>query len=102
MAVARRRRRVNRKRFYQLFLLVLLLGVLFLPTQLRIMHMQNDLARLRQQELALLKRQAEIKNQIRYYNSDSYVEQAARQQLGMVKPGEALIIPMAGKTGAER
>ncbi|MDD4844215.1 MAG: cell division protein FtsL [Anaerotignum sp.] len=34
----------------------------------------------------------EFENRKEYYNSDSYIEQIARQQLGMVKPSEVLYI----------
>lgn len=34
----------------------------------------------------------EFENQKEYYNSDSYIEQIAREQLGMVKPNEMLYI----------
>lgn len=36
--------------------------------------------------------QLEYEKRKEYYNSDSYVEQIAREQLGMIKPNEVLYI----------
>ena len=53
-----------------------------------------------QEELAVVtaeiekeqKRQMEFETRKEYYTSDSYIEQVAREQLGMVKPNEILYI----------
>lgn len=53
-----------------------------------------------QEELAVVtaeiekeqKRQLEFETRKEYYTSDSYIEQVAREQLGMVKPNEILYI----------
>ncbi|WP_352399698.1 septum formation initiator family protein [Anaerotignum sp.] len=37
-------------------------------------------------------KQLEFEKRKEYYNSDSYIEQIAREQLGMVKPNEVLYI----------
>ncbi|WMI81043.1 FtsB family cell division protein [Anaerotignum sp. MB30-C6] len=37
-------------------------------------------------------KQEEYENRKEYYNSDSYIEQIAREQLGMIKPNEVLYI----------
>lgn len=37
-------------------------------------------------------RQLEFEGRKEYYTSDSYIEQVAREQLGMVKPNEVLFI----------
>ena len=37
-------------------------------------------------------KQLEYEKRKEYYNSDSYIEQIAREQLGMVKPNEVLYI----------
>lgn len=53
-----------------------------------------------QEELAVVtaetekeeKKQQEFETRKEYYTSDSYIEQVAREQLGMVKPNEILYI----------
>lgn len=37
-------------------------------------------------------KELEYENRKEYYNSDSYIEQIAREQLGMIKPNEVLYI----------
>ena len=41
------------------------------------------------------RKQQDHKKQQEYYNSDSYIEKIAREQLGMVKPNEIIYIPKA-------
>jgi cell division protein FtsB len=78
---------------------VLLLGLLFLPVQIRMWRMQGQLRELRQQQQELIAQRTQIQKKIDYYSSDAYVEEAARQQLGLVKPGESPIVPaVPGKT----
>lgn len=93
--MGRRRRRgsTNKRRFLTLGLVGLGLCILFLPTEVKIMRMQGELKQLQREENALLQKQKEIKEKIRFYSSDAYVEEAARRDLGLVKPGEALVLP---------
>jgi cell division protein FtsB len=71
----------------------LLLCIFFLPLQIRTWRLQSELKQLQNERGALLQQQQQIQRQIDYYNSDAYVEDAARQELGLVKPGEALVLP---------
>ena len=64
--------------------------LLFLPLQIRAWGLQSQLKQLQGEKQALLIKQQQIQQQIGYYSSDAYVEEAARQDLGLVKPGEAL------------
>jgi len=41
----------------------------------------------------LLEHQRELQEEIKQANSREYIEKLAREQLGLVKPGESLIIP---------
>lgn len=84
---------VGRRRLFFLGILALALSVLFLPPQVRIMQMQGELRRLRGNEQTLVKKRAEMQKLYRYYSSDAYIEEAARQELGLVKPGEMPILP---------
>lgn len=71
----------------------LLLCIFFLPLQIKIWSMQGELARLKSEHRAFLQEQAEVRAELKYYASDSFVEEAARRELGLVKPGEVLILP---------
>lgn len=39
----------------------------------------------------------EYKNQQEYYKSDAYIEKIAREQLGLIKPDELVIINRSGE-----
>lgn len=67
--------------------------VLFVPTQFRIWKLQGQIRNYRQQEQELLVNKQEILEKIDYYSSDAYIEERARQELGLVKPGEIPIRP---------
>ncbi len=93
--MARRRRRgcINKRRFLTFGLLGLGLCTLFLPTEVKILRMQGELRQLQREEKALLQKQKEMKERVRFYSSDAYVEEAARRDLGLVKPGEVPVLP---------
>jgi hypothetical protein len=84
-----------KRRAFFLGLAAVLLCALFLPLQIKAWKMQSDLNQLQNKKQALLLQQQQIQQQIRYYSSDTYVEEAARQDLGLVKPGEDLVLPAA-------
>ena len=80
------------------FFLVLAAGflcALFLPMEIKTWRLQSELNQLQNEKQALLLQQQQIHQQIGYYSSDAYVEEAARQDLGLVKPGEELVMPAA-------
>ncbi|MGD0622947.1 MAG: septum formation initiator family protein [Thermacetogeniaceae bacterium] len=87
-----RRNRWKRRVFF-LGLAAVLLCALFLPLQIKAWRLQSELNQLQSEKQALLLQQQQIQQQIGYYSSDAYVEEAARQDLGLVKPGEALVLP---------
>ncbi len=74
-------------------LVALFLAALVFPLELRLWLLRGELARLEERRKELLKERAEIQELLRYYASDAYVEEAARRELGLVRPGEALVLP---------
>lgn len=83
----------GKQRLMTFGLVGIILCALFLPTEIKILRMQGELRQLQREEEALLQKQEEIRERIRYYSSDAYVEEAARSELGLVKPGEVLVLP---------
>jgi cell division protein FtsB len=87
-----------KRRMLSLGLGLAILCALFLPAQIRVWKSQSALNNLQSQKQALYLQQQQIQRQIGYYNSAAYVEEAARQNLGLVNPGESLVLPaVAGK-----
>ncbi|MGI9861006.1 septum formation initiator family protein [Moorella naiadis] len=62
------------------------LGLALYQTNLQMRAYEN-------QKAALLQQNASLKQQIQELNSDSYIERVAREELGLVKPGERVIMP---------
>lgn len=93
-----RNRMLWKRRMFLLGLAGVILCALFLPLQIKAWRLQSELNQLQTEKQALLQQQQQIQQQIGYYNSDAYVEEAARRELGLVKPGEFLVLPaVAGK-----
>ncbi len=82
-----------KRRAFFLGLAAILLCAFFLPLQIKTWEMQSELNQLQNKKQELLLQQQQIQQQIGYYSSDAYVEEAARQDLGLVKPGEDLVMP---------
>ncbi len=59
------------------------------------LHLQikGKLGQLNQEKTALLDQQQELKDEIAKLNTPSYIEQLAREQLGLVRHGEIMIAP---------
>ncbi|MCD5407476.1 MAG: septum formation initiator family protein [Desulfotomaculum sp.] len=56
-------------------------------------NMQHSVAELEQEMQLLQERNSELRQTLTLLESENYVEQVAREQLGLVKPGETLIVP---------
>ncbi|MGB9803371.1 FtsB family cell division protein [Desulfofundulus sp.] len=92
----RRRLRFNKNRLPGLMVAVLFCYLLlsFFTQFHRLDAMQQDLQQLQAQLTELQKKNAELKQQLKLVQSDAYIEQVARERLGLVKPGEARIVPV--------
>ncbi|MHB8158251.1 MAG: FtsB family cell division protein [Desulfocucumaceae bacterium] len=60
----------------------------------RLYVLQNDIKDIEQQLGELKLKNEDLRKQIKQVQSDAYVEQMAREKLGLVKPGESRIIPV--------
>lgn len=56
-------------------------------------QVEEQLASLNQDKVTLLQQEKRIREEITQLNTPSYIEQLAREQLGLVKHGEILISP---------
>lgn len=57
------------------------------------LELRQKIAAVNAQIEAGRQRTEELKKEITYLKSDAYVEKAAREQLGLVKPGEIIFLP---------
>ena len=80
--------------FLRMFLLVFVVTVsVGIGKQaIRYQELQDELAVVTAEIEAEQDKQLNFETRKDYYNSDSYIEQVAREQLGMVKPNEIIYI----------
>jgi len=72
--------------------MVALAGLFTVRSVQRMVALTQERARVQAQLDELEKRRSELENELLMVNSDEYVEQQARSQLHMIKPGEVLYI----------
>lgn len=85
----------KRKKRFKIRHLILLVIVIFLVVtitkqQLKINKIKGEQAMVEAQIQEALKEQQELKKQIELLKTDSYIEKIARDELGLVKPGEII------------
>lgn len=73
--------------------IVLYLFYSFLHLGISLYKVEKELEFYRQQKAALLEEQARLKEEIQKLNSDTYIERMAREELGLIRPGEKIILP---------
>ncbi|OUM99454.1 MAG: hypothetical protein BAA04_08785 [Firmicutes bacterium ZCTH02-B6] len=82
-----------------------LIGVFFLAVYLvygyvdgflRMRAMRAELERVRAEIQRYQELNAQLRAEIEHYNSDEYIERVAREELGLVKPGETPVIVIEG------
>ena len=80
--------------FLRMFLLVFVVTVsVGIGKQaIRYQELQDELAVVTAEIEVEQEKQLNFETRKEYYNSDSYIEQVAREQLGMVKPNEIIYI----------
>ncbi len=76
-----------------IFLLCYLLISFFTHFQ-RLAVLQRDIQEIELQLNELGLKNEELKRQLMQVQSDAYIEQVAREKLGLVKPGEGRIVPL--------
>jgi cell division protein FtsL len=90
---AKRRRRVRSKQgLLILCVLVLWVGFNFARTAYRNYRLRVEIESLQREIAAVELRNKQLEEEIVNWQSPEYVERAAREELGLVKPGETVYI----------
>jgi len=90
----RTRRRLTGTVSFFLFLFLLgYLAVSFSTQFVRLQILRRDIAEMRAEVAELQQRNAALREELERLQSRGYVEQVAREKLGLVKPGETSIVP---------
>lgn len=94
----RGRTRFSRRRFPRLVLALTLTGVLILvlsafgASMLQVYRLEREAARLARMKQSLHEQNAVLREEIRLLYTPVYIERIAREQLGLVKPGEIAVL----------
>ncbi len=83
-------------------ILLILLGFIFYSFGGQMVEMYNvrhEIQKIQEQMDELRIKNADLRKQIEQLNSDAYIEREAREKLGLVKPGEKIILE--AKPGAK-
>lgn len=86
--------RFSRSKLPALVLIVLLvyLVITFSLQFNKLFAMQRELRQVQKQMVELQVKNVQLRDQLKLVQSDLYIEQVAREKLGLVKPGESRII----------
>lgn len=81
----------NKKKFI-LSILLIYIVFMFGRCYLALQKVDADISRLQAKKNLLLAEKRSLLEKKRYVNSNAYIEQVARENLGLVKPGEKLLM----------
>ena len=82
-----------KKGYLLLFCLFAYVAICFGQQFYRINHIDKEIADYLQVKKQLLEEQELLKGEIALLQNKSYIERIAREDLGMIKPGETLLVP---------
>lgn len=95
MSDRREKRRKRKKRIYNirrmiiLAMVVMLVGVTSFSVK-KIVNLKLEQNQLKSEQEALKYKKEKLENELKHIDSDNYIEEQARKQLNMIKPGEIL------------
>jgi cell division protein DivIC len=76
------------------WLIVLLFVAINIPGIKNILVVNEQMNTLRHEESRLLQEQKALNNEIKRLNTPAEMERLAREELGMIRPGEKLMVPV--------
>ncbi len=79
---------------YLLIIVIIVFTFQLINNMRKVNKMENELNKLQQQVQKEIDRNEELKEEIERVKSHDYIEKVARDELGLVKPGEILFIPV--------
>ncbi|MFZ5634655.1 MAG: FtsB family cell division protein [Bacillota bacterium] len=83
-----------------IFLLFYLLISFFTHFQ-KLYVLQKDIRAIEEELQELRIKNEDLRKQLKQVQSDAYIEQVAREKLGLVKPGETRIVPVPENDGKQ-
>jgi len=82
-----------KKRFFLIFGILIYVVICFGQQFYNLNYMDQEIASYLQKKNELLEEQEKLKAEIALLENKSYIERIAREDLGLIKPGETLLVP---------
>jgi cell division protein FtsL len=73
-------------------IIIIAFGTLFIRQQVTIYKLKNEYQGYNEQLKKLQAQNTELNQQLKLTQRDDYIEKLAREKLGLIKPGEVLIV----------
>lgn len=98
--VRRKSLNLSKSKFPSLILILLLgyLAVSFSTQFSKLTNMQRDVLSIQQEVQELKQRNSDLRQELQAVQTDAYIEKTAREQLGLIKPGETRVLTVAPGT----
>ena len=77
-----------------LFLVIILFGYQFYRNYQQIVLLRQEIGQLEQQIETTSRKKGQLLQELENVNNLEYIEEIARRRLGLIKPGEILLIPV--------
>ncbi|MFO7815304.1 MAG: cell division protein FtsL [Halanaerobiales bacterium] len=85
---------LKRAMIYLLIIVIIIFAFKLVSNMRKVNEMENRLNNLQQQVQEEMEENKDLKEEIERVKSHDYIEKVARDELGLVKPGEILFIPV--------
>ncbi|ATW26997.1 FtsB family cell division protein [Candidatus Formimonas warabiya] len=82
-----------KKRFFVIFCVLSYVGICFGQQFYHIHTINQEIAGYVQEKNDLIREQKNLQQEINLLQNKSYIERIAREDLGLIKPGETLLVP---------
>ena len=96
----RRRRRINKTHFVLFIVIFVLLAGIGISVK-NVLDLRSEQAELALENESLKRQKDALENELANVNEDDYIEDQARKQLRLVKPGEVLYILETSEEGSQ-
>ncbi|MFW6034695.1 MAG: FtsB family cell division protein [Halothermotrichaceae bacterium] len=92
-------KRLLSSKLFKIFLLIVFIfvGYKFYLNQQKIQKVEHQLNDIKEEVRAAEVKQQELNDRVKNMEELDYIEKVARKELGLVKPGELLLIPVEEK-----
>lgn len=94
----KKKNRINHSRMALTLIMVFLLGASGVSVH-TVLQLQSEQNHLKSKNAQLKTKRSELQEELKSVNKDSYIEQQARTQLHMIKPGEVVYVLKDSSSG---